>query len=162
MLSMEPPRTARALEFIRHLAVSWVAEGDPPGDVAEHLGVSERSVWRWVSSWRRDGPAALAAKPGRGRPAKLSPAQATRVLGWLDRSPCAFGFATERWTAPRVAALVEREIGVRMNHRYLNDWLARRGITPQVPETVARERDAALIDAWLRYAWPRVKKRRGR
>lgn len=82
------------------------------------------------------------------------------MLAWLDRSPCAFGFATERWTAPRVAALIERDMGVSMNHRYLNDWLARRGITPQVPETVARERDQTLIDAWLRYAWPRAQNRR--
>jgi transposase len=157
---MEPPRTARELEYVRHLAVSWVEEGELPGEVAEQLGVSERSVWRWLASWRRDGPAGLAARPGRGRPAKLTPTQAVRVLGWLDRSPCAFGFATERWTAPRVAALIERDMGVSMNPRYLNDWLARRGITPQVPETVARERDQALIDAWVRYAWPRVKKRR--
>lgn len=158
---MESPRTARVLEYIRHLAVSWVDEGDGPAEVAEHLEVSERSVWRWLAAWRRDGPSGLAPKPGRGRPAKLTRGQATRVLSWLDRSPCTFGFANERWTAPRVAAVIARQMGVRMNHRYLNDWLARRGITPQVPEPVARERDQAVIDAWLRYAWPRVKKRRG-
>ena len=150
------------MEYVRQLAVTWVEEGDGPDEVAAHLGVSERSVWRWVASWRRDGPRGLAPKPGRGRPAKLTPAQARRVLGWLDRSPCAFGFATERWTGPRVAAVVARELGVTMNHRYLNDWLARRGITPQVPEPVARERDQAAVDAWLRHAWPRVKKRRRR
>src|SRR5688500_2065013 len=112
MVVMAPPRTAWALEYVRHLAVSWVAEGDRPGEVAEHLGVGGRSGWRWLAAWRRDGPPGLSPKPGRGRPAKLTPAEAARVLGWLGRSPCAFGFATERWTAPRVAAVIERELGV--------------------------------------------------
>src|SRR6266498_916262 len=65
------------------------------------------------------------------------------LLNWLSHaSPCDFGFVTERWTAPRVALLIERRFGVRMNHRYLNDWLRHRGgITPQVPERRPRERD---------------------
>ena len=35
------------------------------------------------------------------------------------------------------------------------------GITPQMPQRQPRERDQALIDAWVRRDWPRVKKRRG-
>ncbi len=156
---MDLPRTAQALEYARRLAVSRVGEGDSPAEVAEFLGVSERSVWRWLSDWRSGGDAALAARPGRGRPCKLTGRQAEQVLCWLDRSPCEFGFPTEWWTAPRVALLVEREFGVRMNHRYLNGWLGRRGVTPQMPERVPRERDQAVIDAWVGRDWPRIKKR---
>jgi transposase len=61
------------------------------------------------------------------------------------RSPCDFGFATERWTAPRVAALIESRFGIRMNHRYVNAWLAQRGITPQVPKRRPGERDEQAI-----------------
>ena len=82
----------------------------------------------------------LGTRPGWGRSPKLTDAQAARVLGWLGRSPCEFGFATDPRTTPRVAAVIEGRLGVRMNHRYLNDWLARRGITPQVPERAIRDR----------------------
>ena len=159
---MEMPRTAESLERVRRMAVDRVADGWPPEEVAEFLGVSERSVWRWVAAHRGGGEAALAARPGRGRPPKLSPDQAAATLGFLGRSPTAYGFATERWTAPRVARVVERELGVRLNHRYLNDWLRRHGdVTPQVPQTRAAERDEAGIARWLRREWPRVKKRPG-
>jgi transposase len=93
-----------------------------------------------------------------GRPPKLDDQQVTTVLGWLARNPCEFGFVTERWTAPRVAELIRQEWGVSMNHRYLNRWLARRGITPQIPARQAQERDEQRIEWWVRYVWPHIKK----
>jgi putative transposase len=130
--------------------------------VAELLGVSLRTVQRWWRAWRDDGAAAFAMRAGRGRPPKLSSVQADQVLSWLARSPGDFGFDTQRWTAVRVAELVERLLGVRMNHRYLNDWLARRAVTPQIPARQAAERDEAAIERWKRWEWPVIKKRRGR
>lgn len=156
---MDAPRTALTLERIRHLGVSLLDVGEPAAEVAEALGVSERSVWRWQRLWRDDGAAGLAARPGRGRPPKLTEGQAAVVLSWIDRSPREFGFATERWTAPRVADVLWRELRVRMNHRYLNDWLARRGVTPQVPQRVPRERDEGAVAAWVAGRWPLIKKR---
>jgi transposase len=156
---MISPRKASPAEQLRRLAVALARDGDPPELVAGLLQVSERSVWRWLSAWRADGDAGLATKPGQGRPPKLKESQAREVLGWVERSPCEFGFATDRWTAPRVAAVIERWYGVRMNHRYLNDWLGRRGITPQVPERRPRERDEGAIGGWLASQWPAIKKR---
>lgn len=154
------PRTAQILEQVRLLALLRIAEGWSQQDVAAFLGVSVRSVRRWRRAARLHGEAGLAPKPGRGRPPKLDDGQARQVLSWLDRSACEFGFATERWTAPRVALLVERTLDARLHPRYLNDWLRRRGVTPQTPQRQPRERDEALIDGWMRYQWPRVKKRR--
>ena len=122
------------------------------------LGVSERSVWRWLAAWRADGDVALATRPGQGRPPKLTARQAAAVLRWVERSPTAFGFATERWTAPRVAATIADRFGARLHPRYLNDWLGRHGVTPQVPERRARERDDAAVAAWIAGEWPAIKK----
>jgi len=140
-----------------------VLDGEQPADVADVLDVSERSVWRWFSRWRkrgRLGDAALAHHSGAGRPAKLTGWQAREVLHWIERcSPCDFGFITERWTAPRLATVIEDRFGIVMNPRYLNQWLLWRGITPQIPPRVARERNDALIAAWLHHAWPGIKKK---
>jgi transposase len=154
------PRTALVLEQIRLLAVLRLADGWSQRDVADFLEVSVRSVRRWRHDFRRNGEAGLAPRSGRGRPCKLDRAQAEQVLSWLDRSACEFGFVTDRWTAPRLASVIEQRLGIRLNPRYLSAWLRRHGVTPQMPQRQPRERDDALIDAWVRYQWPRLKKRR--
>jgi transposase len=158
-LMLALPRTAQMLEQVRLLAMLRLADGWSQQEVAQFLGVSVRTVRRWRRRFRREGEAGLAPKPGRGRPPKLSDAQAEQVLSWVERSPCEFGFATERWTAPRLGCVIEQSFGVHLNHRYLNDWLRRRGVTPQMPQRQPRERDQALIDAWVARQWPRIKKR---
>ena len=158
---MNVPRMAAfpQAELVRRLAVARAADGDEVQDIASSIGVSERSVWRWLARWRTGGEPALATRARAGRARKLSVRQEARILAWFDRSPVAFGFATERWTAPRVASLIDRTFGVRMNPRYLSRWLARRGITPQLPQRVTRERDQARNDAWIAGEWPLIKKK---
>ncbi len=146
-------------EQLRWLAVSRVLEGEDPDTVADLLGVSERSVWRWLQRWRSEGEAGLAIRPGRGRPSKLSETQAYQVLEWVEHSALEFGFPTDRWTAPRLAQLIARRLHVQMNYRYLNDWLRHHGVTPQIPQPSPRERDEDLITGWQHYQWPRIKKR---
>ena len=154
------PRMALTPQQRRRLSVALALHGEAPEQVADLLQVSERSVWRWLGAFRARGDVGLLTRPGQGRPPKLDDAQAREVLGWLARSPGAFGFVTERWTAPRVGLLIERRFGVRMNRRYLSDWLWRHGrVTPQVPARRARERDERAIARWVAECWPRIKKR---
>lgn len=152
------PRTALMLEQTRLLAVLRLADGWSQQEVADFLDVRPRSVRRWHRDFRLRGEAGLASKRGRGRPCKLDSEQAAQILSWLDRSACEFGFPTDRWTAPRVGSVIRRRFGVGMNHRYLNDWLARQDVTPQMPQRQPRERNQKLIDAWVQQQWPRIKK----
>ncbi len=146
-------------EQLRWLAVVRVLEGEDPDTVADLLGVSERSVFRWLQRWRAEGEAGLALHPGRGRPAKLQEPQAQQVLDWIEHSALEFGFPTDRWTAPRLAELIARHFAVHLHPHYLNDWLRRHGVTPQIPQPSPRERDEQLIAGWQRHQWPRIKKR---
>lgn len=149
--------------FLRRLAVQRVDEGYSQSEVAEFIGVSTRSIRRWVAADREGGTEALTTKARPGRPRKLTEQQAAQVLCWLrDASPCDFGFPTERWTAPRVASLIERQFEVSMNPRYLNRWLRRHGISPQIPQPVARERDEAAVRRWVTHVWPWIKKKPAR
>lgn len=160
---MSMPRKAQAALHLRRRAVQLIAQqGRRQVEVARLFDVSVRSIQRWRDAWAAGGEQELAATSARhsgGRPPKLDEAQARQVLSWLDQDPSEFGFATQWWTAPRVAALIEQRLGVSMNKRYLNDWLTRHGVTPQMPEPMARERDQRMIDAWVRWRWPRIKKR---
>jgi transposase len=58
-----------------------------------------------------------------------------------------------------VAHLIEKTLGVTYHLRYLNEWLTARGITPQKPRRMPRERDQAEIDRWVAEELPRIKKK---
>jgi len=158
-------RTAGSLEFVayRHqIAVRLLLSGMDTTEVAEALEVSERSVRRWWQRFDVLGEVALLPQEVPGRPPKLSVRQEAAVLGWLEQDARRFGFATQQWTAARVGAIIACRFGVCFHLRYLQQWLAARGVTPQVPEPRGRERDAALIRQWLKEDWPELKKSRGR
>lgn len=152
--------TAAELERRRRLAVERVKSGYSQQATADFLGVSKSAVSQWMKAYRKRGDAGLAAKPGRGRPRKLTKRQERTVLGWFTKSATEFGFANELWTAPRIAKLIRRKWGVKFHERYLNQWLAKRRITPQKPQRQPRERDEGTIQKWLRYDWPRLQNAR--
>jgi transposase len=146
------------------IGVARVLDGWGPQEVAELLGVNVSSVCRWVERFSRGGWAGPCPTPVSGRPPELTERRADRVLSWVrERRPQDLGFAADsgsHWTARRVAAVVERRFGARFNPRYLNDWLSRHGISPQLPQRVPRERDQAAIARWLARDWPAIKRGR--
>jgi transposase len=147
------------LEHRRRLAVQRLLEGYPAEEVAEFLDVSTRTVWRWLALFRAEGSKGLTARPVPGRPRKLTSTQEKIILRWLRHSPTVLGFATELWSAPRLAQLIEQEFDIRFNSRSLTVWLRDRGFTPQKPQRVPRERVPTKIEAWLATDWPRIKKK---
>lgn len=127
--------------------------------VARQVGASPSAVQQWYQAWRVGGRRALAARLRPGRAPKLTAAQ-WRTLGHhLRRGALAAGYATEQWTLKRVAHLIRRLFGVRYHYRYLERPLKAHGFTPQRPAVQAKERDDAVVRAWLRRDWPALKKK---
>jgi transposase len=153
---MRPHGTAAELERRRRLAVRKLQEGYSAQDVADFFDVAPRTVRRWRAEHRRRGDRGLNAKPAPGRPSKLSAGQVRQVLSWFHKNPKSFGFATELWTARRVAQVIHRKWDIAYNWRYLNGWLARHRITPQKPQRVPLEADRDAIDRWKTEDWPRL------
>jgi len=156
---MRTEGSPQELEHRRQLAIQRYLEGYSADEIAEFLGLSTRSVWRWLASFRARGPEGLRARPVTGRPRKLTVVQEKITLRWLRGSPVDHGFATELWTAPRLAQLIEEEFAIRFNPRSLSTWLRDRGFSPQKPERVPRERDPGAISEWLATDWPRIKQK---
>src|SRR3954447_15567417 len=156
---MRSQGTAQELERRRRLAVRRVQEGHSQKAVADFLGVSPVTVYRWVTAHRRSGAAGLAARPIPGRPRRLGPEQERAVLGWLARRPSEFGYPTELWTARRVAEQIRAHFGVSYHPGYVSAWLSRRGVSPQKPARRAIERDPQRVERWLAEDWPRIQKK---
>jgi transposase len=149
------------LEYRRRMAVARLAEGYSAEEVAEFLEVHPSSVRRWWTTFQTQGPSGLAAQPAPGRPCKLTRVQEKIVLRWLADAPTEHGFSTELWTGARLAALIEEEFDIHFHPRSMQRWLRGHGLTLQKPQRVPRERDPAVIAAWLATDWPRIKKKRG-
>ena len=147
------------LQHRRLLAVQRVLEGYTTEEVAEFLDVDPRSVRRWVAAYHVAGDDGLAASPVSGRPPKLTFTQEKIIRRWVGDRPSQYGFDTELWTAPRLSQLIREEFGIHFNHRYLSSWLRRRGLTPQKPQRVPRQRDPQAIVCWMKADWPRIQKR---
>ena len=101
----------------------------------------------------------LQTRPIPGRPARLSMEQWQRVLAVLQQGALQAGFDTDRWTLLRIRAVILVAFGVRYHAHYLARRLKALGWSPQQPALYARERDEALVRAWLTHDWPRLKKR---
>jgi transposase len=129
--------------------------------IARRLGVSPAAVCQWAERLHScpHGLAALRRRAKPGRPPRLTPAQWQELLAVLARGATHAGFDTQRWTMPRVRALIRRRFGVTYHADYLSVCLRDLGWTPQVPSVRAAERDEGLIRAWLDRDWPRIKKR---
>lgn len=153
--------TAQQLEERRLAAGQLLQRGQlSQVEVARQVGVSEASVSRWARRLRETGGMmrGLKARPRTGRPSKLSAEEWQQVAGLVQAGARTCGFATERWTLTRVASLIHRTFGVRYHPNYLAERLHRLGLSPQQPRTRAKERDDALVEAWLKRDWPRIKR----
>ena len=60
-----PHHNARTLVFHRHLMVQRVREGKTVSQVAQELGVSKRTVYKWLARHRQGGQAALENRSSR-------------------------------------------------------------------------------------------------
>jgi transposase len=129
--------------------------------IARRLGVSRAAVSQWAERLPScpHGLAPLRRRLKPGRPPRLTPPQWRELLTVLAQGAMHSGFDTERWTMPRVRALIRRRWGVTYHTDYLWVRLRALGWTPQVPSVRASERDEELIRAWLDRDWPRIKKR---
>lgn len=137
------------------------ARGTSQATVARTLGTTRAAAHRWYHAWKAEGRAALKAAGRAGRKPRLEAPQLARVEAALLQGPGAHGFATELWTLPRVATLIERLTRVRYHPGHVWYILRRLGWSLQRPTRQARERDEAAIAEWKRRRWPQVKKTPG-
>lgn len=152
--------TAEQMEERRLTAAVLLRQGQlSQAEIARHVGVSRASVCRWAATLAQEGPRGLAARPNLGPPARLDEKAWTRLGRLLDQGAIAAGFATERWTLNRIAAVIEREFGVHYHPRYLERPLKAHGFSVQRPATRAKERDELVIAVWPKRDWVALKKR---
>jgi transposase len=112
MYVMRPKGSQQTLEWRRHRAIELLGDGKSPSEVADFLGVSRNTVYRWRRRYRRDGRDGIEAKPIPGRPPRLTDRQLEQLFHWLEQGARTYGFPSDRWTQARVAFLIQQEFGI--------------------------------------------------
>ena len=159
-MGWQPTRLTRDQLEERRLAAARLirAKRWSQAEIARELGVSRAAVTRWKQRLEREGRRGLRRRAAPGRASSLTAAQWRHLLRLLGGGAQAAGFETARWTQRRIAVVIQREFGVRYHPHSLSRALRARGWSPQRPTPRAKERDDAVIAAWLRRDWPRIKR----
>ena len=147
-----------AQEDLRRRAVAAVQAGHSQADVATVLGVSAKTVWRWVDAVRRNGSGGLkAGKRGRrpGEQKALDSKQEARVRrAVLGKFPDQVALPGLVWTRPQVRQLIRNWYGIGLSlvtiGKYLRSW----GLSPQKPIRRAYEQNPEAVAQWLAQEYP--------
>ncbi len=155
-----PRRDFRHLEQRRQRAARLFAAGKLSlAEIARELQVSRQSVSRWYAEWKKGGRHALRAAGRAGRKPKLNRQQLQQVEQALRQGARAHGFATDLWTLPRVAIVIERLTGVHYHPGHVWKILRALDWSLQRPAKQARERKPEKVRHWLTQTWPEIKKK---
>lgn len=142
-------------------AAKLFRKGQPQAAVARQFSVSRQTASRWHAAWLAGGKEALAGAGRTGRKPKLSGEELCRLEAVLLSGAATQGYETDLWTLRRIAQVTRRAFGVTFHAGHVWKVLRQLGWSCQRPERKARERDEQAIRRWVRYRWPRIKKRPG-
>jgi transposase len=152
---------AAAKEEKRKQAVRLRQRGQSYGDIAESVGVHERTVIRWIRTYEEEGTKGLKAK-ALGRPTgagrSLSVEQEKRIQQLIaDKTPDQLKMAYALWTREAVKQLIEQEFSIKLAIRTVGKYLALWGFTPQKPLKKAYEQNPKQVEHWLKETYPEIK-----
>ena len=153
---MRPYGTSAQRAIVRQRAFDLLAQGLHVSEVAQRVGVNERSVRRWQQAVQQ--PKRKTTKRHPGRPALLSAQQVRQLEKALDRGAYAHGYAEDYWTLDRIGHVIWERFGVRYESSSVWRLLQRMGWSSQKPQRQPLQRDEESIRHWKRYVLPRIKK----
>jgi transposase len=153
----------QAQEDLRRRAVAAVKNGFTQAAVSTTLGVSPKTVWRWVNAFDRKGSKALkAGKRGRrpGEQKALTPKQETRLRrAVIGKCPDQVALPGLVWTRPQVRQLIRNWYGIGLSLPTIGKYLRSWGLSPQKPIRRAYEQDPQAVARWLQVEYPAIEKR---
>jgi transposase len=148
------------LEEIRIRAVKQVEAGESPEVVIKALGFSRTCIYTWLTTYREGGIEALRAKKLEGRPSKLSRKQIERLYGYIvNKTPLQFQFAFALWTCALIRELIRKKFNVHLSEVSVGRMLKKLGLSPQRPLFRAYQQDPAMVEAYLKKEYPKIRKR---
>jgi transposase len=127
----------------------------PHQDIAHDLGITTRTVQRWLNAYLERGLEGLQVRKSPGGVPKLTADLAPLLRQWVIDGPVACGLDRANWTYPELADYLFCKRGIRVQKSAMQVFCHKHGIRPYRPtyrflradpakQATAREELAAL------------------
>lgn len=133
-------------------------KGISQAEVARTLNVTTAAANYWHTSWEKKGIRGLKSKGKTGFISECTPEAKKKLKAAILRGARKYGYDTDLWTLPRIAAVMKKVVGVSFGHTWTWQIVLSLGFTCQKPERRSRERDEGVIAQWRETTFPRLKK----
>lgn len=156
---MRPKGTAKELERRRQRAIALVFTHDyTQTAAAKAVGVTVRTLQKWVAAYRAQGSNGIVSSETPGRPPLLDDKDLVKLEKILLKGPIAYGFENDLWTTERVGIVIEEKFGCSFHRSHVWRILRLMKWSPQKPERRAVERDEEDIEKFIKIAWKKIVK----
>lgn len=160
---MRPKGSAKELERRRQRAMALIFTHDyTQVAAAEAVGVTVRTLQRWVAAYRSHGNDGIAPSETPGRPRSLDEKDLAKLEKILLKGANAYGFDNDLWTAERVGIVIEDKFGYSFHRSHVWRILQLMRWSPQKPERRAVERDEEEIEKFVKVEWKKIVKNASR
>jgi transposase len=153
--------TSEGRRRTRCQAILMAHRGRQHRHIAEDLGVSVRTLPRWLRAYQDQRLAGLTLRWRPGRRARIPAALAPEILGWILQGPIGCGLDRANWTYAELATPLYRTHGITVSTSTMRAFCASYGVRPSRPTYRYRKADP-VQQAVARQDWQALKKSRGR
>jgi transposase len=155
------PEEVDVLEHVFHTAadrklrdrvqlILMAHRGRPHRSIAQDLGLTPRSVQRWLNVYRAHGLQGLHPRKAPGAPPKLPADLAPTIRQWVIEGPAAQGLDRANWTYTELVTHLYRTVASRSVSRRCRCSVSGTGSGRIVPRTVSCE---AILPSKRRRGW---------
>jgi len=122
-------RQAKDTAYRDRLQIIRLASRDRPHqDIADDLGITPRTVQRWLNRYLEHGLAGLRPRKAKGSAAKVPADLAGEVRRWVIEGPQAQGLDRANWTHAELAEHLLRTHGIRASRSAMQRFCRKLGI----------------------------------
>lgn len=107
--------------------------GRPHQDIGTDLGVTPRTVQRWLNAYLADGFGGLRPKKAKGQPGRIPANLADEVKRWVIEGPADQGLDRANWTHAELADHLLKTRGIRTSRSAVQRFCSKIGIRPYRP-----------------------------
>ena len=109
------------------------ARGRRHRQIAEDLGISVRTLQRWLNAYHTGGVEGLTIQWAAGRVPRLPAALAPVILEWVAQGPSGCGLDRANWTYAELAAYLYRSHGIAVSESTMRSFCRKHGVRSYRP-----------------------------
>jgi transposase len=133
-------RTEEARLVERAQIIQLASAGRQVSEIAETLGINEKTVRKWLKRFAEQGPSGLEDASRSGAPSRYTPEVKARIIALALTNPREVGCQFNCWTFERLAVYVREELGFGVKKTRIFEILHEEGLRWRHQETWFGER----------------------